>query len=64
MDERDPQTYAIIGACLAVHSEKGCEFCEPIYHEWLQIEFEVGGIPYEHEKEFTLEYRGRPLKTR
>jgi hypothetical protein len=27
------ESYAIIGACLKVYNEKGCEFLEPVYQE-------------------------------
>ena len=62
MDERDPQTYAIIGACYAVHGGKGCGFFEAVYQECLEIEFDFCGIPYEREKEFPLYYRERLLR--
>ena len=63
-DERDPQTYAILGACYAVHGAKGCGFHELVYHECLAIEFEFLGIPYVHEQPFSLEYRERPLQAK
>lgn len=64
MDERDPQTYAILGACFTVHGTKGCGFLEPVYQECLAIEFEVSGVPFEREREFVLEHRGIQLESR
>jgi GxxExxY protein len=63
-DDRDPQTYAILGACFTVHGFKGCGFNEPVYHECLEIEFEFCNIPYVHEKEYLLDYRDRQLNSR
>jgi len=63
-DERDPQTYAILGACYAVHGDKGCGFFEPVYHECLEIEFKHSGIPFVHECPFSLVYRNTPLQSK
>ena len=63
-NDRDPQTYAILGACYTVHAVKGCGFLEPVYHECLAIEFEFLGIPYVHEQPFSLTYRERQLQSR
>ncbi len=40
------ESYAIIGACFAVYTEKGCSFPEPVCHECLEIEFELQKIPF------------------
>ena len=62
-EQRDPQTYAIIGACMAVHSELGQGFLEAVYQEALAIEFEERNVPFEREKQLPIFYRGRQLKT-
>ena len=63
-DDRDPQTYAILGACYTVHGVKGCGFHEPVYHECLAIEFEFLDIPYVHEQPYLLDYRDRQLQSK
>ena len=54
-------SYAIIGACMAVYKEKGCGFLEPVYHECLEIELELQGIRFQSKAPQTLQYRGRTL---
>jgi GxxExxY protein len=55
------ESYAIVGACMAVYKDKGCGFLEPVYHECLAIELELRGIPFVSKPLHTLQYRGRTL---
>ena len=60
--KEDPQTCAIIGAAMAVHSGLGCGFLEPVYREALGIEFEQRGIPFAAQVELPITYRGRQFQ--
>ena len=62
-DQRDPETYAIIGAAMEVHSQLGCGFLEAVYQEALAIEFERRGIPARPQVELPLAYKSCRLKT-
>ncbi|HRH70612.1 MAG TPA: GxxExxY protein [Flavobacteriales bacterium] len=64
MDERDPQTYAIIGAAMEVHGQLGHGFLEAVYHEALAHELRLVGVPFVQEIELPVYYKGELLGTR
>ena len=59
---QENETYKIIGAAMAVHSELGQGFLEAIYQEAMAIEFKKMDIPFEMEKLLNVYYKGNKLK--
>lgn len=62
-NDRDPLTFAIIGAAMTVHRTLGHGFLEAVYQEALECEFIACGIPYQREVALPIMYRGKMLQT-
>ncbi len=58
---RDEDTYAIIGAAMAVHTELGHGFLEAVYQEALEFAFKKQNVLYEREKMFRVYYKEKLL---
>ena len=59
---KQDEYYRIIGLCMEVHRILGGGLLEAVYKEALEIEFKNHNIPYEREKEFTIDYKEHQLK--
>jgi GxxExxY protein len=59
----DDDTYRIIGAAFEVHSRLGSGFLEAVYQEALHREFDERGIPFRHQVEVPVFYKGKKLQT-
>jgi GxxExxY protein len=57
----DPDTYEIIGAAMAVHTELGHGFLEAVYKAALRVEFDRRGIAAAAEAALPIVYRGQQL---
>ncbi len=55
------ESYKIIGRCLEVHNNLGAGFLEIVYKDALEYEFRKMGIPFEREKQYFVNYKGKIL---
>ena len=51
------ESYSIIGKCFEVHNNLGPGFLEIVYKDALEYEFRKADIPFEREKEYTVNYK-------
>ena len=58
----DQELYGIIGAAMEVQNELGMGFLELVYHDALNVELGLRGIPYETEKPIAITYKDKPLE--
>src|SRR3989304_1727917 len=63
VEERDPQTYAIIGAAMEIHRQWGHGFLEAVYQDAAVIEFPLRQIPFGKEITLPSQYKGILLPT-
>jgi GxxExxY protein len=63
-EPRDPETYQIIGAAMAVHSELGCGFLEKVYKLALPFEFAERHVVFKSEVELPISYKTHALATK
>jgi GxxExxY protein len=61
MDNRDPDTFAILGAAFEVRRVLGGGFLEAVYRTALQVEFVLREIPYAAEPDLNVHYKDRPV---
>ena len=54
---REEETFKIIGICMEVHRNLGPGLLEVVYKDALEIEFKANNLPFEREKEFSIEYK-------
>ena len=61
--EKDPRTFAIIGAAIEVHRELGAGFLEAVYQEAVARELAKREIPFRAEVELPVFYKGERLSS-
>ena len=59
--QKDPETFAIIGAAMEVHRELGRGFLELVYQTALALEFQERGIPFNAEVALPIRYKKKLL---
>lgn len=55
------ESYEIIGICMEIHRILGKGLLEIVYKDAIEYEFNLRKIPYEREKKYEVEYKGKVL---
>ncbi len=55
------EVYKIVGAAMEVYNELGSGFLEPVYHEAMEIELDMRGVPYKSQSLVPIYYKKRRL---
>lgn len=63
MNQKDPHTFALIGAAMEVHRQLGCGFLEAVYQEALALELQARQIPCQREVTIPIFYKQQLLNT-
>lgn len=58
------ESYTIVGVLFEVHKNLGKGFSEIVYKDAIEFEFNELKIPYEREKEFSVNYKNTLLKNK
>jgi len=61
-NQRDPETFAIIGAAMEVHRQVGHGFLEAVYQEAMAIEMTGRKIQFQREVQLPVSYKGQQLQ--
>jgi GxxExxY protein len=56
------EVYAIQGAVFAVYKEMGNAWPEEVYHQCLEKELTLRGIPFDTKKALRIYYKGEPIE--
>jgi len=56
------ESYLIVGCLFEVYNNLGSGFSEIVYKDAIEYEFRLNNIPFEREKEFTVNYKDVTLK--
>jgi len=56
------ESYKIVGLLYEVHKHLGRGFSEIVYKDALELELQNSNIPYEREKEYSVNYKNTILK--
>jgi GxxExxY protein len=57
-DEVERLAYKVIGAAIEVHRVLGPGFLEKVYHQALEVEFRLRGIPHKSKHRVAVNYKG------